>query len=704
MSTAIGIDLGTTYSCVGVFRNNSVTIIPNELGERTTPSIVSFDNNCKSYVGEAGKIRQINFPNSTIYDSKRLIGREYNSEEVQNDLKYWPFKIIEDSKTKKANIEIDLGKMGKKTFRPEEISAMVLKNLKEYSEDFLKKEVTDAVITVPAYFNDNQRRATKDAAKIAELNVLRILNEPTAAAIAYGLERKNEEDKTILVFDFGGGTFDVSLLKLSGGSYDVLATSGDSHLGGNDIDELLVDFCVKEFKESTGIDISNEKRVIQRIRNVCEKAKRALSDTIETSIDIDGLYEGNNFYINIMRATLENLCNSLFNRFIEPIEIVLDDANMKKSDVDEIILVGGSTRIPKVKEIIQNYFHKKPNDSINPDLAVAYGAAVSSHVIKNKTSINIKSFSQKIIEDYYFVYDKLELELKRIKVEKIMSYAEDLLKEGDKEEDSDKQTTYYNNAIDKYREAYQIIMNKITHDQINKNLINKENSIKYFNLLYVSPKNDYKEDDSFLIPETNQSNSLDTQIEAKCLSRIIYIIYIKLNNNRNVEKLLKILEHCFQLIDSIIDKSNIIQEKWYLDMIMMKNELNKELDSIKEKSDTQMMENNKKKYPEKYNEIENYSEKDVKEFIKFILERYPYTGYQEGIFDIEQEMDKRPGPFLVSLHQNYHPDNYPKNDDSEKDIFCLMSFIDSKITNFISTICPHYLDKKLKKKKKSKKK
>ena len=390
MSTAIGIDLGTTYSCVGVFRNDSVTIIPNQLGERTTPSIVSFDNNFKSYVGEAGKIRQINFPNSTIYDSKRLIGRLFNSEEVQNDIKYWPFNIIEDPKTKKANIEIDLGEMGKKTFRPEEISAMILKNLKEYSEDFLDKEITDAVITVPAYFNDNQRRCTKDAAKIAGLNVLRILNEPTAAAMAYGLERKNEEDKTILIFDFGGGTFDVSLLKLTEGYYDVLATSGDSHLGGNDIDQLLVDFCVEEFKETTGIDISNEKKAIQRIRNVCEKVKRMLSDTKEATIDIDGLYKGEDFYITLLRSKLEDLCKSLFNRLIEPIETVLDDANMKKSDIDEIILVGGSTRIPKVKEIIQNYFDKKPNDSINPDEAVAYGAAVSSHVIKNKTSIKGK--------------------------------------------------------------------------------------------------------------------------------------------------------------------------------------------------------------------------------------------------------------------------------------------------------------------------
>ena len=271
--------------------------------------------------------------------------------------------------------------MGKKTFRPEEISAMILKNLKEYSEDFLDKEVTDAVITVPAYFNNNQRRATKDAAKIAGLNVLRILNEPTAAAIAYGLERKNEEDKTILVFDFGGGTFDVSLLKLSGGSYDVLATSGDSHLGGNDIDQLLVEYCVQVFKELTGNDISNEKRAMQRLRNVCEKAKRALSDTIETSIDIDGLYEGNNFYINIMRAKLENLCNSLFNRFIEPIEIVLDDANMKKSDVDEIILVGGSSRTPGIESKIKEYFGKNMIlQDVNVDEIVAQGAAV----FKNK--------------------------------------------------------------------------------------------------------------------------------------------------------------------------------------------------------------------------------------------------------------------------------------------------------------------------------
>ena len=387
MSTAIGIDLGTTYSCVGVYRSNNVTIIPNELGERTTPSIVTFDNDFKSYVGEAGKIRQMNYPNSTIYDSKRLIGRKFNSEEVQNDLKYWPFSLIEDPKTKKANFEIDLGERGKKVFRPEEISAMILKKLKEYSEDFLDKEVTDAVITVPAYFNDNQRQSTKDAAKIAGLNVLRILNEPTAAAIAYGIDRKEKNDKIILVFDFGGGTFDVSLLKLSDGYYDVLATSGDSHLGGNDIDQLLVEYCVQVFKELTGNDISNEKRAMQRLRNVCEKAKRILSDIKETSIDIDGLYKGEDFYLNIMRAKLEDLCKDVFKKLIEPIETVLDDANVDKSEVDEIILVGGSTKIPKVKDMIKKYFNKIPNDTINPDEAVAYGAAVSSHLIKNNSVV-----------------------------------------------------------------------------------------------------------------------------------------------------------------------------------------------------------------------------------------------------------------------------------------------------------------------------
>ena len=314
---------------------------------------------------------------------------------------------------------------------------------------------------------------------------------------------------------------------------------------------------------------------------------------------------------------------------------------------------------------------------------------------------NIKSCSEKLNQDYFYYYDHLELELKKIKIENIMSTAEESLIKGDNEEDNETQNNYYNIAIDKYREAYKIIMDKITIDQLHSNTLKRDNSISYFHLLYLKPKNDYKEDDSSMIPDTSQNNSSDIQIEAKCLSRIIYIIYIKLKNNKNVERLLTILQHCSQLLDSI-DKSNIEKENWYLDILKMKNQLNKELDSMKEKSDIELIEKNKKKYPQKYKDIENNFKEKPNIFIKFILEKYPYKNYQKDEFNIDEEMKNRPGPFLCSLHQKHHPDNYPKNNETEKDIFCLMSFIDSKISQLINSLYPNKSEKKLKKKKKKK--
>ncbi len=385
-SITIGIDLGTTFSCVAVYYNNKVEIIPNEMGERTTPSIVYFDEKEKNYVGQKAKNNRMNYPLSTIYDSKRLIGRNYNSKEVQNDMKYWPFKVIEDLKTKRTFIEVDLGVKGKKNFKPEEISSMILKKLKEYAEIFLNQEVKNAVITVPAYFTNNQKQLTKDAGTIAGLNILKVIQEPTAAAIAYGFNKKNNNEKKILVFDFGGGTLDVSLLELSEEYFDVLALGGDNHLGGNDINQLLVNYCIQQFKNNTGLNISDNKKAISRLNDACEKVKMALSFTLETNIDIDNLYNGEDFLLTIQRCELEELCNELFNKCIEKIDLVLKDSSVDKQDVDEIILVGGSSKIPKIKEMIKNYFNHEPYDSIDPDTTIAYGAAINGYMITNQIS------------------------------------------------------------------------------------------------------------------------------------------------------------------------------------------------------------------------------------------------------------------------------------------------------------------------------
>ena len=379
---AIGIDLGTTYSCVAVWRNGKVDIIPNDLGERTTPSVVTFTDN-ERLVGQAAKNQITRNYENTVYDAKRLIGRRYDEPEVQKDIKAWPFKVVKDTKKNRPLIRVKY-KNEEKTFLPEEISAMVLEKMKKYAEDFLGHKINDAVVTVPAYFNDGQRQATKDAGKIAGLNVLRIINEPTAAAVAYGLDNDNQTEKNILIFDLGGGTFDVSVLSLDGQLFEVRATRGDTHLGGEDFDNALLHYCIDEFKNESGVDISNNQKALRRLKVVCEKAKRDLSAAQQTNIDVAALAEGEDFNILITRVQFEDMCNDLFNRCIQPVKDALKDANLNVNDINDIVLVGGSTRIPKIQEIISKMFGgKELSKAINPDEAVAYGAAVQAAIVNN---------------------------------------------------------------------------------------------------------------------------------------------------------------------------------------------------------------------------------------------------------------------------------------------------------------------------------
>jgi len=381
--SSIGIDLGTTYSCVGVWQNDRVEIIPNDQGNRTTPSFVAFTDS-ERLIGDAAKNQAAMNPTNTVFDAKRLIGRRFTDSEVQSDMKHWPFKVIE--KSGKPYIQVQF-KGETKDFTAEEISSMVLTKMKDTAEAYLGDKVTNAVITVPAYFNDSQRQATKDAGLIAGLNVLRIINEPTAAAIAYGLDKKSEGEKNVLIFDLGGGTFDVSLLTIEDGIFEVKATAGDTHLGGEDFDNRLVNHFAQEFKRKYKKDLSTNPRSLRRLRTACERAKRTLSSSTQTSIEIDSLFEGIDFYTSITRARFEELNSDLFRNVIEPVEKVLNDSKLDKSSIHEIVLVGGSTRIPKIQSLVSQYFNgKEPSKSINPDEAVAYGAAVQAAILSGETS------------------------------------------------------------------------------------------------------------------------------------------------------------------------------------------------------------------------------------------------------------------------------------------------------------------------------
>ncbi|KAK0424918.1 hypothetical protein QR680_008926 [Steinernema hermaphroditum] len=381
---AIGIDLGTTYSCVGVFMHGKVEIIANDQGNRTTPSYVAFTDS-ERLIGDAAKNQVAMNPANTVFDAKRLIGRKFDDAAVQSDMKHWPFKVI-SAEGAKPKIQVDY-KGETKTFTPEEVSSMVLIKMKETAEAFLGTTVKDAVITVPAYFNDSQRQATKDAGAIAGLNVLRIINEPTAAAIAYGLDKKATGERNVLIFDLGGGTFDVSILTIEDGIFEVKSTAGDTHLGGEDFDNRMVNHFVAEFKRKHKKDLSGNARALRRLRTACERAKRTLSSSSQASIEIDSLFDGIDFYTNITRARFEELCADLFRNTMDPVEKAIRDAKMDKSQIHDIVLVGGSTRIPKVQKLLSDFFSgKELNKSINPDEAVAYGAAVQAAILSGDKS------------------------------------------------------------------------------------------------------------------------------------------------------------------------------------------------------------------------------------------------------------------------------------------------------------------------------
>jgi L1 cell adhesion molecule like protein len=384
---AVGIDLGTTYSCVGVFEHGKVEIIANDQGNRTTPSYVAFTDS-ERLIGDSAKNQVAMNPTNTIFDAKRLIGRKYDDPAIQNDLKHWPFAVINDNGKPRLKVEY---KGEEKTFFPEEVSSMVLLKMKETAESYLGKTVQDAVITVPAYFNDSQRQATKDAGTISGMNVLRIINEPTAAAIAYGLDKKVGVERHVLIFDLGGGTFDVSILAIDDGIFEVKSTSGDTHLGGEDFDNRLVTHFIQEFKRKHKKDISNNKRSVRRLRTACERAKRTLSSSTTANIEIDSLFEGIDFYTSITKARFEDLCSDLFRETLVPVEKALRDARMDKAQIDDIVLVGGSTRIPRIQRLLQDFFNEKElNKSINPDEAVAYGAAVQAAILHGDKSENVQ--------------------------------------------------------------------------------------------------------------------------------------------------------------------------------------------------------------------------------------------------------------------------------------------------------------------------
>jgi len=387
VGTVIGIDLGTTYSCVGVYKNGRVEIIANDQGNRITPSYVAWNDEGERLIGDGAKNQATLNPEQTVFDVKRLIGRQFKDKTVQHDKKLFPFELIDRESKPYVQVEV-LG--DKKTFAPEEISAMVLQKMKAIAETFLGKEVKNAVVTVPAYFNDAQRQATKDAGTISGLNVMRIINEPTAAAIAYGLDKKGGE-KNILVFDLGGGTFDVTLLTIDNGVFEVLATNGDTHLGGEDFDQRVMKYFMKLFKKKYKKDMSKDKRSIQKLRREVERVKRALSSAHQARLEIESLYDGTDFSETLTRARFEELNIDLFKKTLGPVGKVMSDGGIKKGDVDELVLVGGSTRIPKVQQLLKDYFNgKEPNRGINPDEAVAYGAAVQGGILSGDASEETK--------------------------------------------------------------------------------------------------------------------------------------------------------------------------------------------------------------------------------------------------------------------------------------------------------------------------
>ena len=377
MGKIIGIDLGTTNSCVAIMEGGDPVVISNQEGNRTTPSIVAITESGERLVGQVAKRQAITNSENTIYAVKRLIGRKYNSKEVQNDIKIIPYKITEAS-----NNDAQVTVRGK-NYSPAEISAMILTKMKQTAEDYLGEKVTDAVITVPAYFNDSQRQATKDAGKIAGLNVLRIINEPTAAALAYGLDKK--KDEKIAVFDLGGGTFDISILELGEGVFEVKSTNGDTHLGGEDFDQRVMDFLVAEFKKDQGIDLRNDKMALQRLKEAAEKAKMELSTTLETDINLPFVTADasgpKHMNIKLSRAKLESLVEELINKVVGPCQTAIKDANLTTKDIDEVILVGGMTRMPRVQQKVKEIFGKEPHKGVNPDEVVAVGAAIQGGVL-----------------------------------------------------------------------------------------------------------------------------------------------------------------------------------------------------------------------------------------------------------------------------------------------------------------------------------
>jgi heat shock 70kDa protein 1/2/6/8 len=390
MDISIGIDLGTTYSCVSVFTNGKVEIIPDDAtGEKTIPSYVAFTDE-ERLIGHAAKNQSVMNPLNTIYDAKRLIGKKFSDATVQEDIKLYPFKIIDDGHDKPV-IEVSYKKEIKR-FYPEEISAMILGKLKSMAEAYLGQEIKKAVITCPAYFNDEQRQSTKNAGIIAHLDVIRIINEPTSASLAYGLEKEdNGRERNVIIIDAGGGTHDVSILTIDGGLYEVKATSGDPHLGGQDFDNAIVKYMIQEFKKKHKVDPSNNARSMKRFKNAAENAKKTLSSTSTTSIEIESAFEGIDFTLMISKAKFEQLGEEVFNRIMKPVKQVITDSGMSKDEIHDIILVGGSTRIPKIQDLVATFFNGKTlNKSVNPDEAVAYGAAVQAAVITGHGNDRIK--------------------------------------------------------------------------------------------------------------------------------------------------------------------------------------------------------------------------------------------------------------------------------------------------------------------------